>query len=183
MLCPQLRIKLNSKLKKMEAQYIIGIFDAEETMLAAFRRMKEESLEIEDVFTPYPVHEVLENHGKKSKITLAGWFYGLFAALGVLAFLVYTAVIDWPLNYGGKPSSAFPSFLVVTIILTIFSITILSLFTFSWRANLWPSNEKPIFHERATDDKFVILLKREKVDPGKAATVLKETGASEIIEK
>lgn len=167
----------------MEAQYLLGVFDQEEQMLAAFRKMKEEALEIEDVFTPYPVHEVLEKHGKKSKITIVGWFYGLFATIGVLAFLVYTAVIDWPLNYGGKPSSAFPSFLVVTIILTILSITLLSLFTFSWRANLWPSNVKPIFHERATDDKFVILVKKENVDHGKAASVFKETGASEIIEK
>lgn len=169
--------------KTMEAQYLLGVFDKEEQMLAAFRRMKEEALEIQDVFTPYPVHEVLEKHGRKSKITIVGWFYGLFASIGVLAFLVYTAVIDWPLNYGGKPSSAFPSFLVVTIILTIFSITILSLFTFSWRANLWPSNEKPIFHERATDDKFVILLKKENVDQGQATRVFRETGASEIIEQ
>ncbi len=167
----------------MEAQYIMGVFDEEQSMLSAFRRMKEEEVEIEDVFMPYPVHEVLENHGKKSKITIVGWFYGLFATLGVLAFLVYTAVIDWPLNYGGKPSNAFPSFLVVTIILTIFSITILSLFTFSWRANLWPSNQKPIFHERATDDKFVILVKKDKVDVLKASSLMKETGASEIIEK
>ena len=167
----------------METQYLLGVFDSEESLVSAFRKMKEEKLEIEDVFTPYPVHEVLENHGKKSKITIVGWFYGLFASFGVLAFLVYTAVLDWPLNYGGKPSNAFPSFLVVTIVLTIFSITILSLFTFSWRANLWPSNSKPIFHERATDDKFVILVKKDKVDPGKATSVFKETGASEIIEK
>jgi hypothetical protein len=167
----------------MESQYLIGVFDAEETMLSAFRKMKEQELEIEDVFTPYPVHEVLENHGKRSKITIVGWFYGFFASLGVLAFLFYTAVINWPLNYGGKPSNAFPSFLVVTIILTIFSITILSLFTFSWRANLWPSNAKPIFHERATDDKFVILVRKDRVDPVLATSLWKETGATEIIEK
>lgn len=167
----------------MDTKYILGVFDTEDDLLAAFRKMKEEEVEIEDVFTPYPIHEVLEKHGRKSKITIVGWFYGLFAALGVLAFLVYTAVIDWPLNYGGKPSSAFPSFLVVTIILTILSITILSLFTFSWRANLWPSNEKPIFHERATDDKFVILVDREKADGAQAASLMKGSGASEIIEK
>ena len=167
----------------MESQYLLGVFDSEESIVSAFRKMKEEELEIEDVFTPYPVHEILEKHGKKSRITIVGWFYGFFATLGVLAFLVYTAVLDWPLNYGGKPSNAFPSFLVVTIILTIFSITILSLFTFSWRANLWPSNEKPVFHEKATDDKFVILVKKDKVDTGKVTSVLKENGASEIIEK
>lgn len=167
----------------MDTQYQIGVFQEEEDMLKAFRRMKEEDMEIEDVFTPYPVHEILENHGRKSKITVVGWFYGFFATLAVLAFLIYTAVIDWPLNYGGKPSNAFPSFLVITIVLTIFSITILSLATFSWRANLWPSLEKPIYHEGATDDKFVILLKKEKTDPPRAEKLMKECGAIEVIEK
>ena len=167
----------------MDSKYMLGVYEQEETLLDAFRKMKEEGLEIEDVFTPYPVHEVLENHGRKSRITIVGWFYGFFASLAVLAFLFYTAVIDWPLNYGGKPSNAFPSFLVITIILTIFSITILSLFTFSARANLWPSNEKPIFHDLATDDKFIILVDKEKVDVKRATAVMKAAGATEVIEK
>lgn len=167
----------------MDSQYKIGVFSEEETMLSAFRKMKEQKIEIEDVFTPYPIHEILEKHGKKSRITVVGWFYGFFATLGVLAFLIYTAVIDWPLNYGGKPSNAFPSFLVITIILTIFSITILSLGTFSWRAKLWPSLEKPIYHEGATDDKFVILVDKDKTDAGKAESLMKECGAIEVLEK
>jgi len=167
----------------MDSQYKIGVFTEEEAMLSAFRKMKEQEIEIEDVFTPYPIHEILENHGKKSRITIVGWFYGFFATLGVLAFLIYTAVIDWPLNYGGKPSNAFPSFLVITIILTIFSITILSLGTFSWRANLWPSLEKPIYHEGATDDKFVILVNKEKSDAARAESLMKECGAIEVLEK
>ncbi len=167
----------------MDLQYKLGVFTEEEAMLSAFRKMKEQEIEIEDVFTPYPIHEILENHGRKSRITIVGWFYGLFATLGVLAFLIYTAGIDWPLNYGGKPSNAFPSFLVITIVLTIFSITILSLFTFSWRANLWPSLKKPIYHEGATDDKFLILVNKEKTDAGKAESVMKECGAIEVFEK
>ena len=167
----------------MDTKYLIGVFDEEETMLSAFRKMKEQEIEIEDVFTPYPVHEILEKQGRKSRITIVGWFYGFFASLAVLAFLIYTAVIDWPLNYGGKPSNAFPSFLVITIVLTIFSITILSLFTFSWRAKLWPSFDKPIYHEKATDDKFVILVKKDRADVERAASVMKETGAIEVIEK
>ncbi len=167
----------------MDSTYLVGVFDDEETMLSAFRKMKEQEIEIEDVFTPYPVHEVLEKHGRKSRITIVGWLYGFFATIGVLAFLFYTAVIDWPLNYGGKPSNAFPSFIVITIILVIFSITLLSLFTFSWRANLWPSHEKPIYHPGATDDKFVILVNKEKADAVRATSVFKETGAIEVIEK
>ena len=66
----------------MEPTHILGIYDQEETLLQAFRKMKEEGLEIEDVFTPYPIHEVLEKHGRKSRMTVIGWFYGFFAALG-----------------------------------------------------------------------------------------------------
>jgi hypothetical protein len=177
----QKRTEINDQ--ERVSNYLLGVFDSEDDLVSAFRKMKEENLEIEDIFTPYPVHEVLSRHGRRSRITLVGWFYGFFAALGVLAFLFYTAVLNWPLNYGGKPSNAFPSFMVVTIVLTIFSITILSLFTFSVRANLWPSNEKPIYHERATDDKFVILVDKEKTDPARAASLMKALGASEIIDK
>jgi hypothetical protein len=165
------------------SSFILGVFDGEESLLHAFRKMKEEKIEIEDVFMPYVVHEVLKNHGRRSRITMVGWFFGFFSSLAVLAFLFYTAVINWPLNYGGKPSNAFPSFLVVTIVLTIFCITILSLFTFSWRAGLWPGNRKAIYHERATNDSFVILLDKGKVDAERAIAIMKETGASEIIEK
>ena len=168
---------------KEEKLHIMGVFDDEEPLLLAFRELKKEEVEISDIFTPFPVHEILENHGRKSRIITASWFFGLFAALGVLAFLYYTAVIDWPLNYGGKPSSAFPSFIVVTIILTILSVTILSLFTFSVRAKLWPNVGKTIYHDQATDDKFVILFEKEKIDETKVKKLLMDQGAVEIIEK
>lgn len=166
-----------------DKQHIIAVFNEEEPLLKAFRELKKQQVDMADVFTPFPIHEVLENHGRKSRIITVSWFFGLFAALGVLAFLYYTAVIDWPLNYGGKPSSAFPSFIVVTIILTIFSVTILSLFTFSARAKLWPNVDKPIYHEGATDGDFVILFEKEKVDEEKLRKLLNELGAVEIIEK
>lgn len=168
---------------KDEKQHILGVFNDEEPLINAFRELKKQKVEMADVFTPFPLHEVLESHGRKSRIITVSWFFGLFAALGVLAFLYYTAVIDWPLNYGGKPSSAFPSFIVITIILTIFSVTILSLFTFSVRAKLWPNVDKPIYHETATDDKFVIMFDKDKVDEGKLKQLLKDLGAVEIIEK
>lgn len=168
---------------KEEKLHIIGVFDDDEPLLNAFRKFKDEKIEIADVFTPFPVHEILENHGRKSNLITASWFYGFFAAISVLSFLYFTAVINWPVNYGGKPSSAFPSFIVITIILTIFSVTVLSLATFSARAKLWPNIDKPIYHEQATDDKFVMLFEKEKIDEKIVKKMLKELGAVEIIEK
>ena len=58
----------------MDPQYVLGVFDEEESRLAAFWKMKDQEIEIEDVFSAYPIHEILENHGQKSKITVVGWF-------------------------------------------------------------------------------------------------------------
>lgn len=166
-----------------DKKHILGVFAGEEPLVTAFRKFKEEKVEISDIFTPFPIHDILVHHGRKTRIVTVSWFYGFFAAVAVLAFLYYTAVIDWPLNYGGKPSSAFPSFIVITIILTIFSVTILSLATFSARARIWPNVGKPIYHDGATDDKFVIMFEKDQVDEGKVKQLLNELGAEEIIEK
>jgi hypothetical protein len=103
-----------------------------------------------------------------------------------LAFLYYTAVIDWPVVYGGKPLNSFPSFIVITIVLTILTVTIGSLALFSARSKLFPGRENTIFDHRATDDKFVIVINTGKLDKSgsdKAENIMKEQGAIEIIDK
>ncbi len=165
-----------------DKKHIVAVFSDDEPLIRAFDALKKEQVEIADVFTPFPVHHVLEHLGGKTRIITLSWFYGLLAAAAILAFLYYTAVISWPLNYGGKPTNAFPSFLVVTIVLTIFAVTILSLFTFSAEARIWPNVEKKIWHEGATDDKFVILLEKEKIDEARVLQLLDDLGAEEIIE-
>lgn len=142
----------------MSKNYMLGVFDDEATLVDAFEKLKGKGIIPTEVYTPYPVHEILEGMPIKTRITHAAFFFGLFSALGILGFLTYAAVIDWPLRYGGKPFNAFPSFIVVTIVATILSITLLTLFTFSARAKIFPGKKAEIFHERATDDKFVMVF-------------------------
>lgn len=162
----------------MSKKYILGVFDDEATLVEAFEKIRAKGIMPVEVFTPYPIHEILHGMGKKTRITHAAFFYGLFAAIGILSFLTYAAAIDWPLQYGGKPFNAFPSFIVVTIVATILSITLLTLFTFSARAKIFPGKKAEIFHERATDDKFVIVLDPESlgVDSKAVEAIIKEHG-------
>lgn len=162
----------------------IGIFDEEEKFISSIKSLQEKEFKIHDVFTPYPVHEVFHLLKRKSRLPTAAYFFGLIAILTILAFLYYTSVINWPIVYGGKPFNSFPSFIVVTIVLTIFTVTIASLATFSARSNLFPGRENTIFDERATDDKFVIVVDTlDKSLAEKAATIMKEEGATEVLEK
>ena len=164
----------------------IGVFDEEEKFLSALVSLEEKHVEIFDVFTPYPVHEVFRILKRKSRLPVAAYFLGLFAIIGILAFLYYTSVIDWPIVYGGKPFNSFPSFIVVTIVMTIFTVTIGSLAIFSARSKLLPGRDNTIFDDRATDNKFIIVLDTNTIEKDKlniAETSMNENGATEVIEK
>jgi len=147
----------------MSKDYILGVFEDEEKLVSAFDKIKEKGIIPVEVYTPYPVHEILHGMGNKTRITHAAFFYGLFAAIGILSFLTYAATISWPLNYGGKPFNSFPSFIVVTIVATILSVTLLTLFTFSFRAKVFPGKVPEIYHERATDDRFVMVIDKKSM--------------------
>ncbi|MCW0482554.1 DUF3341 domain-containing protein [Gaoshiqia sediminis] len=159
-----------------------GVFDNEFDLVKAFEKVKASGVQIEEVYTPYPIHEILEGMGKKTRITHAAFFYGLFGALAVLGGMYYAAVISWPLNFGGKPFNTFPSFLVVTIVATILIITLATLFTFSARAQIFPGKAAKIADPRATDNKFVIVINSEtpEFEATSLEKLLKENGASEV---
>lgn len=165
---------------------VIGIFDDEQALIHAVENLKDKKIEIDEVYSPYPVHEVLHLIGRKSRIPTAAYFYGLFGALSVLGFLYWTSVISWPVNYGGKPFNSFPSFLVITIVLTIFTVTVASLFTFSLRAKLYPGRRVTIIDPRTTDNMFLLVVGEggsSAENKQSSESILKEAGAIEVYEK
>ena len=170
----------------MSKTFKIGIFDDEGKFISTIRSLQEQKFQIFDVFTPYPVHEVFHLLKRRSKLPTAAYFFGLFGIISTLAFLYYTSVINWPLVYGGKPFNSFPSFIVVTIVVTIFTVTIASLALFSARSKLFPGRDNTIFDMRATDDKFVIVVDTNLQDNStarRAGNIMEEQGAIEVIDK
>lgn len=166
-------------------KYLVGVFDDEQTLIGAFEKALEKGVVVEEVYTPYPIHEILHGMKNKTHISHAAFFYGLSAVILLLSGMYYAAVIDWPLHFGGKPFNTFPSFIVVTIVATILTITILTLFTFSARAKIFPGKTAEIIDHRATDDKFIILLDQEKMKMKKPEIIelFQSNGASEVYEK
>lgn len=170
----------------MTRTYKIGIFDDEGKFISSIRMLKEQKLEIFDVFTPYPVHEVFHLLKRKSRLPTAAYIFGLFGIVATLGFLYFTSVINWPLIYGGKPFNSFPSFIVVTIVVTILTVTLASLALFSARSKLFPGRDNTIFDLRATDDKFVIVVETNSPDLSaavRAGNIMNEQGATEVIDK
>lgn len=170
----------------MAGNYKIGIFDDEEKFVSSVKVLLEQQYSIYEVYTPYPVNEVLHLLKRSTRLPVAAYFFGLAGIIATLAFLYFTSVISWPIVYGGKPFNSFPSFIVVTIVLTILIVTILSLAVFSGRSKLYPGRDNTIFDRRATDNKFVIVMDAEAPNlssSGKAADIMRAEGAVEIIDK
>ncbi len=170
----------------MATKYKIGIFDEEKKFISSIRMLQEQEVKIYEVFTPYPVHEVFHLLKRRSRLPTAAYFFGLFGIIATLSFLYFTSVIDWPVVYGGKPFNSFPSFIVVTIVLTIFTVTIASLAAFSARSKLFPGRDNTIFDYRATDNKFVVVVITDDTDRSlseKAGKIMEEQGAVEVNDK
>ena len=170
----------------MTRTFKIGVFDDEGKFISTIRTLQDQKYLIFEVFTPYPVHEVFHLLKRRSRLPIAAYFFGLFGIVATIAFLYYTSVIDWPVVYGGKPFNSFPSFIVVTIVVTIFIVTIASLALFSARSKLFPGRDNTIFDLRATDDKFVIVVDADSPDLSKwtkAGSIMEEQGAIEVIDK
>jgi len=159
----------------------IGVFDNEELFDKAVQHLTNSNIQIEEIYAPVPVHHAVKNVAGSSNLPTLAYFLGLGAIITVLSFLYYAAVISWPLNFGGKPSNSFPSFLIVTLVLTIFTVTILSLFAFSITAKLYPGKKAVVFDIRAMNDKFIIVLKSDDVPD--AENLLRENGANEVMQK
>lgn len=169
----------------MNATHLIGVFDSKTDLLAGIEGVKNKNFTIDEIYTPYPIMEAIDALERKSRFTTAAFIYGAVAVVGVLSFLYWSSVISWPINYGGKPTNAFPSFIIITLILTILTVTIMSLFTFSLRAKIYPGKKYILPDARATDDKFIILFEKSTAGAGfdVLTTILKASGASEVYEK
>jgi hypothetical protein len=157
----------------------MGIFTSESDFNNAVRLLRSSNTAIEELYSPVPVHEAVRAVAGRSRIPTLMYVLGFFSMLVTLAFLYYTAVIDWPLNIGGKPSNAFPSFIIVTLVITIFLTTILSLLVFSIRSGLYPGKKAEVVHNGAMDDKFIVVLNSDIVP--EAEDKLKQSGAEEVI--
>jgi len=169
----------------MSKKYLVGVFNDEHTLIDAFQKALEKGVVIEEVYTPYPIHEILHGMKNKTRITYAAFFFGLFAVIMLIGGMYYAAVVSWPLDFGGKPFNTFPSFIVVTIVGTILTVTLLTLLTFSVRSKIYPGKKADIIDIRATDDKFIILLDQDKMGIQKAEVtqMFQKYGASEVYEK
>jgi len=168
-------------------QVILGIFETEELFLSTLKKIIEEKIEVNEVFTPYPIHEVFKILKRKTNIAYFTFFFVVLGLIISYSYAYWTSVKSYPLVFGGKPLHSIPSFILVGFISMISLGVLLSFITFLFKTRLYPGKKSIIYDERITDDVFVILIDKKAKMPdkelNKISTLLRENGALEVIQK
>lgn len=144
---------------------LVARFHSPETLIAAVRRLREEGYSRLDAFTPYPLPELTEMLGGRT--ALIGWIAAVFALIGgaiTYGVTYWTAVLDYPLNIGGRPLHSWAAFLPATLVSAALWSGLATLIGMLWLCGL-PRWHHPLFDvrqfDRATYDKFFLLVEAE----------------------
>ena len=171
----------------MSINTIYGIFDDEEVLLSSVKEIRANNIEIKEVYSPFPIHDLDKALGlKETRMGITAFIYGcLGLSLGAL-MIYYIMIVDWPQNIGGKPNWTFyhnmPSFVTVLFECTVlFSAHLMSI-TFLIRCGLFPGGTSDSPDKRTTDDKFLMVINVDG-DTSSVKEILTKTGATEINEK
>lgn len=146
---------------------LMAEFDSPEALRAAaqgafaagFRRM--------DAYAPFPVEGLAEAIGlRPSRVPLIVLIGGILGCLGGFLLQYWVAVIDYPINIGGRPLNSWPSFIPVTFEVTILLAAIAAVFSVL-ALNGLPMPYHPVFNverfELASRNRFFLCI--EASDP------------------
>jgi len=146
----------------MKTKEIYGIYDDDSLLLSAIKDLKEKGYRVTNAYTPFPVHgldDALEI--KYSRLPYVAFGAGLTGTITAIFMQVYTMVIDWPVDIGGKPHFAWPSFVPITFELTVLFSALGMVAAFLYANGLYPGKQAKIIHPRQTDDHFVLVIEAD----------------------
>lgn len=157
-------------IQEQESVPIYGMlaeFNTPDDLVAATRRARAAGYRKMDAYTPFPVEELNEalelGPTWVPAIVLIG---GVLGALLGYALQYYVAVIDYPINVGGRPLHSWPAFIPVTFETTVL-VAGLSAVLGMLALNGLPMPYHPVFNvarfSLASHDRFFLCI--EAGDP------------------
>lgn len=146
---------------------LMAEFASGEELVAQARRAYAAGYRKLAAYSPYPIEELPAALGLRPSrlpwLVLLGGIAGGVAGFGMQ---YYAAVIDYPLNIGGRPLNSWPAFIVVTFELTILAAAGAAVLGMILRNGL-PQPYHAVFNApgfaRASQDRFFLCI--ERTDP------------------
>ena len=167
---------------------LIAEFADPDALRTALRLIRASEHRAIDAFTPYPVEGVAEAlEIPASRIRYAMLAGGLIIAACAFALQWYSAVLDYPLNSGGRPLNSWQVFLLVPFEVGMFAAALCGVVAFLRSCGL-PRLHHPLFEipgfERATQDHFFLLAaaRNDGEAIGDLRSILQAAGAKAVTE-
>lgn len=169
----------------MRKEFVVGTFSDAGKLVRAAYGARAAKFRIYDAYAPYPVHGLDRAMGIRAsllpRVTAVMCGAGLVLAA---MFQFYTAVLDWPLNVGGKPDNSALAFIPISFELTVLFGALATVAALFVRARLYPGKRERLFFEGVTNNVFALVLRnRGTQDAERAREFLRATGAGEIEER
>src|SRR5271168_979210 len=99
---------------------LMAEFDSATDIVAAARRTHEAGYRRIDAYSPFPIEELAEAIGfHRNNVALVTLIGGIVGGLTGYLMQYWIAVVNYPINIGGRPLNSWPSFVIVTFELTI----------------------------------------------------------------
>jgi hypothetical protein len=164
--------------------FLVGVFEDEDVLISAVKKVRSSGLKIHEVYSPFPVHGLDEALGyKKTRLPIAAFMFGITGTSLALIMQIWMLGYDWPMIIGGKNFVSLPPFIPVTFELTVLLSALGMVATFMIVSDMKPYSWPRQFDVRSTDDKHVMAV---DVDLNGAKSkdeitrILRDAGASEV---
>ena len=144
---------------------LMAEFHSPQTLLRAAERATEQGVKRMDAYTPFPVEGLAEALGiERTRVPLIVLAGGIVGCLGGFFLQYWVAVIDYPLNVGGRPLNSWPAFIPVTFEMTILCAALAAFFGVL-ALNGLPMPYHPVFNverfELASRNRFFLCIEAD----------------------
>jgi len=168
----------------MANKVIQALYNDDDLLMLAVKKVKAAKYHIEEVYCPFPVHGLDKAMGlAPTRLAITAFMYGLVGLAVAITMMNYIMIEDWPQDIGGKPSFSYlenmPAFVPIMFELTVFFAAHLMVITFYMRSRLWPFKKAENPDVRTTDDLFLMEIEIHDNEADLYA-LLAETGPVEI---
>ncbi|HZT24888.1 MAG TPA: DUF3341 domain-containing protein [Pseudolabrys sp.] len=169
-------------------EVLLAEFPGAAALLETARKARPAGYRPLDAFTPFAVEGLAEAVGARgSHVRVAMFIGGVAIAAMAYATEYFSAVIDYPINSGGRPLNAWPAFMLFPFAVGIFGAAVSGLIALFMHSGL-PGLHHAIFavpgFERVSQDAFLLALDspRDEAELQRARDWLREAGALAIWE-
>lgn len=144
--------------------FLLAEFATAHEALAAAAAAAAAEMPAQDVLSPNPLEGISEHLAPRPAGKAIGWVMfaaGVLGALGGYGMQWYSAVIDYPINAGGRGLNSWPAFLLVPYETAILGAAIAGILGWMWMCGL-PHPHHPLFAadivERASQDRYLLVF-------------------------